>query len=77
MAHLSQSLRPDRGFTPPHEISYRDVKLPRFLPLSGPSYLRREVGLPQVAQPSKGLPGDRTELTAPGGTDQPLAAIEN
>jgi hypothetical protein len=47
------------------------------VPLSGPSYLRREADLPQVVQPSKDLLGDRTELTAPAGTDQPLAAIEN
>ena len=38
----------DRGFSPPYEISYRGVKLPRVSAAFGRSYLRREADLPQV-----------------------------
>jgi hypothetical protein len=32
---------PDRSFSPPYEISYRGVKLPRISAALGPCYLRR------------------------------------
>jgi hypothetical protein len=43
--------RLDRGFTPPYEISYRGLKLPRVSAAHGRSYLRRGADLSQVGRP--------------------------
>ena len=45
---LLSLLRPDPGFTPPSEISYRRLKLPRVSAALGRFYLRRGADLPQV-----------------------------
>jgi hypothetical protein len=45
---LDQLVWPDRGFSPPYEISYRGLKLPGFLRLLGGFELRREADLPLV-----------------------------
>jgi hypothetical protein len=39
---------PDRSFSPPFDISYRAVKLPRVSAAFGRYYLRREADFPQV-----------------------------
>jgi len=44
------------GFGPPSEISYRGLKLSRVPAAFGRFQLRRLTDLPQVAQPSGGLP---------------------
>jgi hypothetical protein len=60
------------------EISYRGVKLSRVPAAFGRLELRCGANLPQVAQPSGGLPPViRPARTARAGTDQPFAPIEH
>jgi hypothetical protein len=47
-ATVVRSFLPDQGFTPPYEISYRGVILPRIAAGLGLSYLQRGTDLPQV-----------------------------
>ena len=44
-----------QGFTPPYDISYRGLKLPRVSAVFGRSHLRREAGSPQVDPNAGGL----------------------
>jgi hypothetical protein len=44
---LDRLVWPDRGFSPPYKISYRDVKLSRVSAALGRFELRREADLPQ------------------------------
>jgi hypothetical protein len=67
------------GFSPPYEIPYCGLILPRISADLGRSELRREADLPQVARPSEGLPPViRRGWTARApGTDEPFAPVEN
>ena len=68
----------DRSFNRRYGISYRGVKLPRASAALRRFWVRREVGLPQVAQPSEGLPPViRPARISRAGTDEPLAPIED
>jgi len=45
-------MSPERGFTPPYEISYRGVKLPKVSAALGCFDLRRGADLPLVGYPA-------------------------
>ena len=45
-----------QGFTPPYDISYRGLKLPRVSAAIGRFYLRRGADLPQVLGSERGGP---------------------